>query len=106
MPFAIQSADDGISLALSGELTIRHARELARGVAASLVSGTAVTVQAGQLEHADTSILQLLVSLKKTSSAFSFEDVSPRFAAAIDRSGLRRELLQESDAMRTESRGK
>ncbi len=46
MPFAIQSTKEGLVLELSGELTIRHAQELAARLASSFVSGANVSVRA------------------------------------------------------------
>jgi hypothetical protein len=50
-------------------------------------------VDTGSLEDIDTCILQLLCSLRKTVPAFSFDNPSEVFIGAVDRCGLRRELL-------------
>lgn len=96
MPFAIQTTQDGLLLELAGSVTVRHARELGRCLASSLASGTAVTVRARDLDDIDTSILQLLVSLRKTSAAFVLQEFSEAFVNAVDRCALRRELLAGS----------
>jgi hypothetical protein len=45
------------------------------------------------LEDIDTCILQLLYALRKTVPGVSFDNPSEFFIAAVDRCGLRRELL-------------
>jgi hypothetical protein len=45
------------------------------------------------LEDVDTCILQLLCSLRKTLPGVAFENPSPALVGALDRCGLRRELL-------------
>lgn len=96
MPFAIRTNEQGLLLELTGSVTVRHAQELGKCLASSLASGTGVTVQARDLDDIDTSILQLLVSLRKTSSAFALQDFSDAFVTAVDRCALRRELLAGS----------
>jgi anti-anti-sigma regulatory factor len=96
MPFAIQTTEEGLLLELTGGVTVRHAQELGKCLTSSLSSGTRITVRTRDLEDIDTSILQLLVSLRKTSAAFALEDVSEAFVNAVDRCALRRELLAES----------
>ena len=54
---------------------------------------TPVAVDTGGLEDIDTCILQLLCSLRKTVPALSFDNPSEAFVSAVDRCGLRRELL-------------
>jgi hypothetical protein len=93
VPFAIQITDEGLLLELTGCVTVRHARELGKELASSLVNGTGVTVKARDLEDIDTSILQILVSLRKTATTFVLQDFSDAFGGAVDRCALRRELL-------------
>lgn len=93
MPFAIQTNEDGLLLELTGGVTVRHAQELGKGLASSLVSGTRVKVLARDLEDIDTSILQMLVSLRKTAGTFVLLELSDAFISAVDRCALRRELL-------------
>ena len=52
-----------------------------------------VVVDTGGLEDIDTCILQMLCSLRKTVPALSFDNPSEAFIGAVDRCGLRRELL-------------
>jgi hypothetical protein len=45
------------------------------------------------LEDIDTCVLQVLYSLRRTVPALAFDNPSTAFIAALDRCGLRRELL-------------
>jgi ABC-type transporter Mla MlaB component len=100
MPFSIQHHAHGTSLELEGELTIRDAMALAASVA-QIPAGDGIRVLTARLHDADTSVLQILCSLRHTNQDVSFGSVSAGFAAAVDRCGLRRELL--SDAAKRES---
>lgn len=93
MPFEIQTNEGGLLLELKGAVTARYAGELGKCLASSLETGKTVTVKAGKLEDIDTSILQLLVSLRKTAAIFVLQDFSEAFARAVERCALRRELL-------------
>jgi anti-anti-sigma regulatory factor len=93
LPFAIHKLENGLRVELEGELTIRHAGELAAQIGAALDGGASVAVHTGRLEDADTSVLQLLCSLHKTVHSLSFPQPSAEFLAAADRCGVRRELL-------------
>lgn len=96
MPFEIQNTTEGLTLRLSGDVTIRHASELSKCLASSLTSGIPVVVRTQELEDIDTSILQVLVSLRKTTPAFVLENPSEGFVNAVERCALRGELLAES----------
>lgn len=96
MPYEIQNMTEGVILRLSGGVTIRHAAELSKSLASSLTSGVAVVVQTQELEDIDTSILQMLVSLRRTTPVFVLEKPSAAFVNAVDRCALRGELLAES----------
>ena len=93
MPFSITNSQGGQILRLEGAVTIRHAQDLATKLGEGLEDGTALGVDTGSLEDIDTCILQLLYSLRKTFPALSFDDPSEAFVSALDRCGLRRELL-------------
>lgn len=93
MPFEIQTNAQGLILELTGGVTARDAGELGKCLAGSLETGKTVTVKAGNLDDIDTTILQLLVSLRKTAAIFVLQEVSEAFASAVDRCALRRELL-------------
>ena len=77
-------------------MTVRHAAELGKCLASSLTSGATVVVRTQELEDIDTSILQLLVSLRRTTPSFVLGDPSEAFVNAVDRCALRGELLAES----------
>src|SRR5450432_2069751 len=93
MPFSIVSTQGRQILKLEGAVTIRHAHDLAAKLGECLEDGTPVGVDTGGLEDIDTCILQLLYSLRKTVPALSFDNPSEAFTGAVDRCGLRRELL-------------
>ena len=93
MPFSIASTRNTQTLTLEGAVTIRHAQELAAKLGEELIDGMPLEVGTARLEDIDTCILQLLCSLRKTNPAMSFEDPSEPFIGAVDRCGLRRELL-------------
>ncbi len=93
MPFSIDTAQDRQILKLEGSLTIRNAQDLAAMLGEELKDGTSVGVDTAGLEDIDTCILQLLCSLRKTVPALSFDEPSEGFMCAVDRGGLRRELL-------------
>lgn len=93
MPFEIQTTEKDLLLQLTGGVTARHAAELGKCLASSLETGRTVTVNAGNVDDIDTSILQMLVSLRKTAAMFVLQEFSEAFASAVDRCALRRELL-------------
>jgi anti-anti-sigma regulatory factor len=93
MPFSITSKQSRQILKLEGAVTIRHVVDLAAKLGESLEEGLPVEIDTEGLEDVDTCILQLLYSLRKTSSALSFDNPSEAFTEAVDRCGLRRELL-------------
>ena len=93
MPFSIAKQAGRQILKLEGAVTIRHAQELAARLVEGLEDGMPVGVDTGSLEDIDTCILQLLYSLRKTVPALSFDTPSEVFLGAVDRCGLRRELL-------------
>jgi anti-anti-sigma regulatory factor len=95
MPYEIQNTAEGLILELKGGVTVRHAAELGKCLAFSLTSGATVVVRTRELEDIDTSILQVLVSLRKTTPAFVLEDPSAAFVSAVERCALRSELLAE-----------
>jgi anti-anti-sigma regulatory factor len=80
-------------LKLEGAVTIRNAQDLAAKLGEDLEDGTPVGVDTLDLEDIDTCILQLLCALRKTVPALSFDNPSDAFISAVDRCGLRRELL-------------
>jgi anti-anti-sigma regulatory factor len=98
MPYFVQQNEGSLILELKGGVTARDVGELAKCVAASLTSGAGVVVRAQDLEDVDTSVLQMLVSLRKTAVAFRLENPSEAFLNAMDRCSLRRDLVAGKDA--------
>jgi len=96
MPYEIQNTSAGLTLELTGGVTVRDAAELGKRLASFLASGGSIVVRTHGLEDIDTSILQMLVSLRKTAEAFSLENPSEAFLHVMDRCALRRELLPGS----------
>jgi STAS domain len=92
VPFSMANKQGRQTLRLEGAVTVRHALDLAARLG-DLEDGTPVGVDTGSLEDIDTCILQLLYSLRKTFPALSFDNPSDAFIGAVDRCGLRRELL-------------
>ena len=93
MPFFIDKQQGRQVLKLEGAITIRHAQDLAATLGKGLEDGKPVAVDTARLKDIDTCILQLLCSLRKTVPGLSFDSPSDAFIGAVDRSGLRRELL-------------
>lgn len=93
MPFLITSEESRHNLTLEGAVTVRDAQDLAAKLGEVLEHGTRFNVNTGGLKDIDTCILQLLCSLGKIVPVLSFDNPSETFVSAIDRRGLRRELL-------------
>ena len=96
MPYTIQTKDNRLALELTGEVTARDVGDISEHLAPSLKGELTVVVHTRQLEDIDTSVLQMLVSLRKTVTTLRFEDPSDAFLNAVDRCALRRELLADS----------
>ena len=96
MPFTIHIKEQHVALELAGGVTAREVGELAAQLASSLTAAASIVIRTGELDDIDTSVLQLLVSLRKTVNAFMLEDPSEAFLNAVDRCALRRELLAGS----------
>jgi anti-anti-sigma regulatory factor len=99
MPFSIVNKAGRQTLTLEGAVTVRHAQELAAQLGQKLEESRALVVAAAGLADIDTCILQLLCSLRKTVPALSFENPSEAFLGAVDRCGLKRELLGGQEDM-------
>ena len=99
MPFSIVITQDKQTLRLEGAVTIRHAQDLAARLGECVGDGAPVSIETGGLEDIDTCILQLLCSLRKTVPAFAIDNPSEAFAGAVDRCGLRRELLGARESL-------
>ena len=99
MPFSIAITQGKQFLKLEGAVTVRNAQDLAAKLGEGLEDGVSVTVDTTNLADVDTCILQLLCSLRKTVTALSFDDPSEAFLIAVDRCGLRRELLSTREGL-------
>ena len=93
MPYSIAKKQGRQILKLEGAVTIRHAKDLAAKLGEGLETGTSIGVDTRDLEDIDTCILQLLCSLQKIVPGLSFDNPSEVFTGAVDRCGLRHELL-------------
>jgi len=93
VPFSIVNEQGRHFLHLEGSVTVQYAHDLAAKLGETLEGGIPVSVGTRDLEDIDTCILQLLYSLRKTVPGVSFDNPSEFFIAAVDRCGLRRELL-------------
>jgi anti-anti-sigma regulatory factor len=92
MPFSILDHQGGRVLKLEGAVTIRHAQELAATLVENL-DGASIGVDTANLEDIDTCMLQVLCSLSKSIPEVSFDNPSDVFIRALDRCGMRREML-------------
>lgn len=93
MPFSLMKEQGRQILRLEGPVTIRDSRELASTLMEELEAGLAAEVDCSGLEDIDTCILQLLCSLRKTVPELTFCSPGEVLIHAVDRCGLRRELL-------------
>ena len=94
MAFSIEKKDGRQILKLTGVIIICDVQNLTAMLGESLEDGVPVKIETEGLEDIDTCILQLLYSLSKTVHDLSFENPSEAFLGAVDRCGLRRELLR------------
>ncbi len=96
MPYTIQTKENKLAVELTGGVTARDVGELTGLLAPSLKGEITVVVLTRTLDDIDTSVLQMLVSLRKTVPSLLFENPSEAFLKAVDRCALRRELLADS----------
>jgi len=96
MPYTIQNKDNKLALELTGGVTARDVGEICAHLAPSLKSDITVVVRTRELEDIDTSVLQMLVSLRKTVTVLLFENPSDALVNAVERCALRHELLADS----------
>lgn len=99
MAFTIARTAEAQTLALEGAVTVRNAQELAAALGEGLHEGAPLVVDTQALEDIDTCILQMLCSLRKSVAELSFENPSDAFLCAVDRCGLRRELLNAREGL-------
>jgi len=99
MAFGIASTADRQILTLEGAVIIRDAHDLAATIGEGLEDGKPMDVDTQDLEDIDTSILQLLYSLRKSVPVLTFDNPSDAFIRAVDRCGLRREMLSVRESL-------
>lgn len=97
MPFTIQAEDGKVIVELKGGVTARHVAELAKDVASALAGAPPVVIRAGEVEDIDTSVLQMLVAVRKNAAEFLIEAPSMAFLEAVERCALRRELIARAE---------
>lgn len=97
MAFSISNDQGRHILKLEGALTIRCAQDLAAALNEGLEAGTPTRVDTEAVEDIDTCILQLLCSVRRNAFALFFDNPSDVFVSAVDRCGLRRELLSSRE---------
>jgi anti-anti-sigma regulatory factor len=99
MPFSIVNKEGRQILMLDGAVTIENAQEFAAWLGEDVEGGLPVGVDTEGLTDIDTCILQLLCSIRKTLPALSFDNPSEFFLSAVDRCGMRRELLSARESL-------
>ena len=99
MPFSMSDREGAQVLALEGVVTIREARALTALLVERLQESIPCIVETAQLEDIDTCILQLLCALKKSVRQLSFVDTGKVFVNALDRSQLKRVLLDSRETL-------
>jgi anti-anti-sigma regulatory factor len=99
VPFSILNHQDRRILKLEGAVTIQHAQDLAAKLGERLEEGACIEVDTENLEDMDTCVLQVLCSLRQAVPAVSFADPSPAFIRALDRCGMRRELVGVKESL-------
>jgi anti-anti-sigma regulatory factor len=99
MPFSIVNEAGRTILKLAGAMTISNAQELAAKLVDDAEESIPAAVETQDLTDIDTCILQLLYSLRRTNPALRFDNPSQIFMDAVDRCGLRRELLSAQEGL-------
>jgi anti-anti-sigma regulatory factor len=99
MPFSIVDQAGRLILKVEGAITIRHAQECATTLADDFEDAMPAGIDTAGLTDIDTCILQLLYSLRRSFPALQFENPSEVFVSAVDRCGMRRELLSAQEGL-------
>jgi anti-anti-sigma regulatory factor len=99
MPFSIVSKQGRLILMLEGAVTIENAQEFAAWLGNDIEGGLPVGVDTEGLTDIDTCIFQLLCSLRKTLPTLSFDSPSEFFLGAVDRCGMRQQLLRTRESL-------
>lgn len=99
MPFAMEIDQGRQTLKLEGAVTIRNAEDLVAQAGGVLEQEQELWIETSALEDIDTSILQVLLALRKSTASLHIEAPSSAFVAAVERCGLRRELLNTKEVL-------
>jgi anti-anti-sigma regulatory factor len=99
VPFSIVNHQGRRILKLEGSVTIQHAQELAAKLGESLDDSATIGVNTEKLEDIDTCTLQVMCSLRKAAQSVTFDDPSEAFIRALDRCGMRHELLGAKESL-------
>jgi hypothetical protein len=99
MPYSIATRQGRQILTLEGAVTIGQAQDLAAKLREDVEDGVPIEVETQGLQDIDTCVVQLLCSLRKTVPSLSFDNPSEAFTGAVERCGLRRELLTERESL-------
>lgn len=84
-PFSLNLDGNRLQLALTGELTIVHARELADALIPTLQPNVALAVDASQLTRLDAAILQIFLASAQLAADTTLIGASPAWTAAFKR---------------------
>jgi hypothetical protein len=98
MPFELNINTDGVMLILRGRLGVQQARPLWDSLQPSLLAGSAIELQAEQLEDMDTSIIQILYRANSESSPLRFGKISAGFTSSLKRRGMDGWFIQNPPA--------
>jgi len=93
VPYSISRAQGVQVLNLEGEICIRHVRDLAALLIKEMDAGMRVEIHTRGLQRVDTAVLQLLCSVRRTATELTAPNPNEVFVAAVNRCGLRRQLL-------------
>jgi ABC-type transporter Mla MlaB component len=93
MPFELKTDAKGTTMMLTGKLGVRQVRALWDAVQAAVAGGTAIRLEATELEEMDTSIVQLLCRLSRT-GRLQIGGVSDGFLVSLQRRGLEKFFIQ------------
>jgi anti-anti-sigma regulatory factor len=96
MPFELKTGAEGTTVMLAGRLGVRQARALWDAVQPAVAAGTAIRIEAKELEDMDTSIVQVLCRLSSQTGKLRIGGVSDGFLVSLERRGLEKFFMQPS----------
>ena len=96
MPFELKAGAEGTKLMLTGRLGVRQVRALWDALQPAVAAGTAIRLEAIELEEMDTSIVQLLCRLSSQTGLLQIGRVSDNFLVSLQRRGLEKFFIQPS----------